>query len=213
MTIAVFKFGYMLETPSIRRYSFMSHPLHRVNDMSSENPIGADNQQGRLESYLSGFADGEGSFSVGVTRRPDLENDFQLVPEFRVSQNSERASVLTLFLDVLGCGTIRQNDRNRESDRTMVYVVRRRSQLRERVIPFFRRNPLLSEKGQTFDIFATIVDAMEVGMHLHRPGFDRLVRLAFQMNGNGRYRRWTLDEVLGIQNPQRLYAEHPSQDG
>jgi len=46
--------------------------------MSSDNPIGADNQQGRLESYLSGFADGEGCFSVGVTRRPGLKGSYQV---------------------------------------------------------------------------------------------------------------------------------------
>src|SRR3970040_134317 len=88
--------------------------------MSSNKPIGADDQQGRLESYLSGFADGEGSFSVGVTRRLDLVNGYQHVPEFRVSQNGERATVLSLYREVLGCGSIRQNDRNRLSDRTLV---------------------------------------------------------------------------------------------
>jgi hypothetical protein len=180
--------------------------------MNSDNPIGADNQQGRLESYLSGFADGEGSFSVGLTRRPDLENGFQLVPEFRVSQNGERANVLELFRATLECGSIRINDRGRSSDRTLVFVVRRRSHLIERVIPFFIRNPLLSSKGETFDLFATIVHEMERGIHLTPPGFERLVRIAFQMNEGGRYRRWTIEEVLGNQNPQRLYAGQGSQE-
>lgn len=27
---AVYKSGYLLETPSIWQYSFMSHPIHRV---------------------------------------------------------------------------------------------------------------------------------------------------------------------------------------
>jgi hypothetical protein len=180
--------------------------------MDSDNPIGADDQQGRLESYLSGFADGEGSFSVGVTRRPELTNGFQLVPEFRVSQNGERATVLSLIREVLGCGSIRLNDRNRLSDQTLVFVVRRRRDLLERVIPFFKRNPLLSEKRTTFDRFATIVIQMEAGVHQSRSGFERLVRLAFEMNGAGRYRRWTLDEVIGTQNPQRLYAGQGRQE-
>ena len=54
---------------------------------------------------------------------------------------------------------------------------------------------------------------MDKGEHLNRQGFERLVRLAFRMNGDGRYRKWPLAEVLGTQNPQRLYAEHLSQDG
>ena len=177
--------------------------------MGSDNPIGADNQQGRLESYLSGFADGEGSFSVGVSRRPDLKFGYQLVPEFRVSQNGERSSVLELFRETLYCGSIRINDRHRASDQTLVFVVRRRSDLLERVIPFFIRNPLLSEKRETFERFAIIVRSMEARNHLESTGFERLVLLAFEMNGEGRYRRWTLEDVLGRQNPQRLYARHP----
>ena len=121
--------------------------------MSSDKPIGADDQQGRLESYLSGFADGEGSFSVGVTRRLDLVNGYQLVPEFRVSQNGERATVLSLYREVLGCGSIRQNDRNRLSDRTLVYVVRRRRELLERVIPLLQtQSTSLREEGHLRDI-------------------------------------------------------------
>jgi len=174
--------------------------------MDSDKPIGADNQQGRLESYLSGFADGEGSFSVGLSRRLDLENGFQLVPEFRVSQNGRRSNVLDLFRETLGCGSIRMNDRSRSSDRTLVFVVRRRKDLSERVIPFFIRNPLLSSKRETFEHFVTIVEAMERDEHLTPFGFERLVRIAFLMNDGGRYRRWTIEEVLGPQNPQRLYA-------
>ena len=37
--------GYMLETPSIRWYSFSVTPSSEDVAMSSENPSGADNQQ------------------------------------------------------------------------------------------------------------------------------------------------------------------------
>jgi hypothetical protein len=169
--------------------------------MGSENPIGADNQQGRLQAYLSGFVDGEGSFSVGVQRRPDLPHGFQLVPEFRVSQNAERSSVLVILRDVLGCGRILENHRGRPSDRSFVLVVRRRTDLLQHVIPFFERNPLLSEKHLSFVSFAEIVRAMARGEHLEWSGFERLVRLAFTMNGEGRYRRWMLEDVVGPREP------------
>src|SRR4051794_26226392 len=67
---AVYKFGYMLETPSILRYEFMSHPLSRVVVMGRDNASGADNQQERLDAYIAGFVDGEGSFHVAVQRNP-----------------------------------------------------------------------------------------------------------------------------------------------
>ena len=119
--------------------------------MESDNRVSEpDNQQGRLESYLSGFADGEGTFSVGATRRPDLLFGFQLVPEFRVSQNEERASVLHVFQRELGCGRIVENHRTRANDRSLVLVVRKRLDLLTKVIPFFRRNPLLLREAKRF---------------------------------------------------------------
>ena len=176
--------------------------------MESDNPIGEpDNQQGRLEAYLSGFVDGEGTFSVGVTRRPDLEFGFQLVPEFRVSQNTERASVLEILRNELGCGRIVENDRHRRNDRAMVLVVRRRSDLIARVVPFFDRNPLLSDKRRSYETFREIVTAMAAGRHHQRASFEELVRMAFTMNGEGRYRKWRLSDVISNQNPQRLHAE------
>ena len=62
--------------------------------MGSENPIGADNQQERLDAYLAGFVDGEGTFHVAVQRNPSTRAGLQLVPEFHVSQNPERREVL-----------------------------------------------------------------------------------------------------------------------
>jgi hypothetical protein len=166
--------------------------------MTSDNPTGEpDDQQGRLDAYLSGFVDGEGCFSVGMQRRPDLPFGYQLIPEFRVSQNAEQATVLQVLRERLGCGRIVENDRRRLNDKTYVLVIRRRSDLLERVVPFFRRSPLLSEKQASFQTFDEIIAAMAAGAHLERGGFERLVRRAFTMNGEGRYRRFTLDDVVG----------------
>jgi hypothetical protein len=178
--------------------------------VGSDNPSGdPDNQQGRLEAYLSGFADGEGTFSIGLTRRPDLPFGFQIVPEFRVSQNGERITVLQVFQATLGCGRLIENDRQRLNDHTFVLVVRRRSDLQNRVVPFFRRNPLISEKRNDFESFATLVMAMADGEHRYRTGFERLVRLAFETNGAGRYRRWQLNEVLYPPEPSETVRRTP----
>src|ERR671919_3211170 len=99
----------MLGHPSIRRYSFLSHPVTRVDDMNSDNPIGADNQQERLNDYLAGYVDGEGSFHVAIQKNPSTKFEWQLVPEFHVSQNPERASILQLLKERLGCGRIQAN--------------------------------------------------------------------------------------------------------
>jgi LAGLIDADG endonuclease len=148
-----------------------------------------DNQQERLNDYLAGYVDGEGSFHVAVQRTPSTRFGWQLVPEFHVSQNPERASILELLQVRLGCGRIRPNARAGGRDRSLVYVVRRREDLMDKVIPFFRAHPILSEKRLEFETFAAIVAAMENREHLSAEGFQRLLNLAVAMNGGGRYRR------------------------
>jgi hypothetical protein len=155
---------------------------------SSDNATGAVNQQERLESYIAGFVDGEGCFHVAIQRNPGTRSGWQLVPEFRISQDVSRAKVLDLARELLGCGSLRENHRN-SHDHTFVLVVCRRQDLVERVIPFFERNPLLSCKQDEFVTFAFIVRAMAEGTHLASEGFERLAARALQMNGGGRYRR------------------------
>src|SRR6266852_2899490 len=61
--------------------------------MDSDNPCGADNQQERLDAYIAGYVDGEGTFHVAVQRNQYTRTGWQLVPEFHVSQNAQgRAS-------------------------------------------------------------------------------------------------------------------------
>jgi hypothetical protein len=182
----------MLETPSIRQYSFVSHPVSTVYGMFSENLPGAVNQQERLDPYIAGFVDGEGSFSVAIQRNPTCRVGWQLLPEFHVSQNPERRQVLDLIQTRLGCGTIRENHRL-SRDITLVLVVRRRADLLHRVLPFFESQPLVSSKQEDFLRFAHIVRAMEAGMHLTTSGYVELRSIALTMNGAGRYRRRYID--------------------
>ena len=156
--------------------------------MSSDNVTSAVNQQERLDPYIAGFVDGEGSFHVAVQRHPTTRLGWQLVPEFHVSQDSSRAEVLHLIRDRLGCGYIRENHCGTR-DTTLVYVVRRRLDLVNQVIPFFEAEPLISGKQREFVTFASIVRSMQAGEHLDAAGFARLRESALAMNGGGRYRR------------------------
>ena len=88
----------MLETPSIRWYSFGVTPSREDVTVSSENPSGADNQQETVRSMFdldprwgAGFVDGEGCFSVSIHRNPGARSTggWQLHPVFHVYQHEE----------------------------------------------------------------------------------------------------------------------------
>ena len=175
----------MLGTPRIPCYQYVRSRRY------GDNVSGADNQQERLDGYLSGYVDGEGSFSIAVNRNPSCRSGFQLVPELHVSQNGDRAQVLELLQERLGgCGYIKPNG---TKDRAVVYVVRKREDLLERVIPFFEGSPLLSPKREDFEKFAYVVRGMAQGRHRTAAGFQELLEVALSMNGGGRFRkvRWT----------------------
>ena len=161
----------------------------------------ADNQQERpddgLCQYVAGFVDGEGSFHVALQRSRFTRLGLQAIPEFHVSQNPERAEVLKLIQQVLGCGYIKANHPGSLRDQSVVLVVRNREDLARRVLPFFERFPLRSSKQREFEAFLTIVKAMEQGKHLTKDGMIRILRRAFAMNGD-RYRKRTMQEYLSV---------------
>lgn len=139
-----------------------------------------------LDGYISGYVDREGSFSITVQRNQTCRLGLQLVPEFHVSQNGDRAQILEHIRERLGCGYVKPNSRR---DRALVYVVRNRAALLELVIPFFERVPLLSAKRADFEKYAHVVKEMGRGHHLSSVGFAELLDVALSMNGNGRYRQ------------------------
>ena len=112
--------------------------------------VGADNQQERLGNYIAGYVDGEGSFHIGIQKSQYVKLGYQLVPEFHVSQNTDRNEVLVLIKEILGCGYIKPNDKNNPNDNSEVLVVRDRKDLTTKVIPFFEQYPIISSKQEDF---------------------------------------------------------------
>ena len=114
-----------------------------------------------------------------------------------MSQNGDRAQVLWLIRERFGgCGYIKRNGLR---DRALVFVVRRRGDLLEQVIPFFEMSPLLSTKQRDFEKFALIVRGMAAGRHRTPSGFDALLKEALSMNGDGRHRRFRWLDVISSQ--------------
>ena len=171
--------------------------------MESENRSGADNQQERPIAsinpwFISGFVDGEGSFHVAFSRRKDLSKGWILIPEFHVSQNRERASVLSEIQSYFDCGYIKENHKERINDVSQVFVVRKRDDLVNKIVPFFEQYPLRSQKKKDFLVFAQIVKAMNTGHHHSLDGFRSLVSQAYEMNGFGKYRKIPLKDVISL---------------
>lgn len=158
--------------------------------------MNADNQQERLDSYIAGYVDGEGSFHIAVQKVAHVRFGYQLAPEFHVSQNLDYAKTLSFIQTRFGCGYVKPNHKKSKTDKSWVFVVRNRNDLLEKVIPFFKRNKLLSPKCEDFEKFAFIVESMDKKIHFTKAGFIKLLRIAFSMNRRGQYRKQKVAKVI-----------------
>src|SRR6185437_4038246 len=90
-----------------------------------------------LPSYISGYVDGEGCFTVSISPRPTLRVGWEVRPSLSVSQNGDRSEVLLAIQEYFGCGSLRPD----RSDLTVKWETRRLANLLTVVIPHFRAYP------------------------------------------------------------------------
>ena len=162
---------------------------------------GADNQQERLSvasipsdlgNYLAGFALGEASFMIVCRPRGDYSRRWKLSAAFNVSQ-TDRAP-LDLFRETLACGTMRK-----AGNGGWYWEVNRLSDIQSRIVPFFKRFPLVGTKAHDFEFFA---QAAELLAKEAMPDADymEILFLREQMNRGGK-RRYTMERILRDYTP------------
>jgi hypothetical protein len=143
-----------------------------------------------VASYISGYFDGEGCFSVAIGPRPKLRVGWEVRPSISVSQNADRSEVLELVADYFGCGSIRPDP----GDNTLKWETRRLDDIVHRVLPHFERFPLMSGKQNDVDLLATVCRMMIDKHHLRGAGLLEIVEIANQMNPSG-VRRYSMAEI------------------
>ena len=179
-----------------------------MDAVDSDNPSGADNQQERPvhAQWVVGFVDGEGCFSVPISRNPTCRSGWQVQPTFTVVQGERSVQVLHMLRSFFGCGQVGRNGRHDNHHEDMWrFCVRRLRDLSDRVIPFFEEHPLLTAKRSDFVRFARVVSIMSQRGHLVPAGLSEIAALVSQMN-----RRQSRPVYW---NPQRPYASHLFNDG
>jgi hypothetical protein len=165
----------------------------------------ADNQQERLSvaeipdsigNFLAGFALGEASFMVVCRPRGDYGKGWKISAAFNVSQK-DRAP-LDLFRETLACGSMRK-----AGNGGWYWEVNRLSDIRGRILPFFRRFPLVGTKADDFELFASAVDLL-AKPSLSEADYIQVLLLRERMNRGGK-RRYTTERILRDYTPSLLF--------
>jgi LAGLIDADG endonuclease len=183
----------MLGHPRIPHYS--SIPSGRYCD----NVTGADNQQERLSSnesrrwFVAGVVEGEGSWCLSIKRHPTATLGFYVQPEFFVYQHRRRRELLETVQEVFGCGRIWPKPGNPD---VLVFAINSRANISAHVLPFMRRYMRFSSRRSDMELFEDAMGLFERGLHRQPEGLATIVRIAYAMNGDGKQRRRSIDEVL-----------------
>ena len=150
-----------------------------------------------LFNYFAGFVEGEGCFSVSIKPHKQMKFGWVIDPMFSIYQHKNNQGILELFQNELKCGYITTKG---SKPNISVLIVDNRRTIEEKIIPFFKKYRFLGTKWTDFLLFSQIVNLMTNKKHLEKEGIIEIVKLAFQMNQQGKGRKYTADEIISNLN-------------
>jgi len=165
----------------------------------SENASSGDNQQETVKwleripkdigYYISGFVDGEGSFNISIRKHSGYKLGWKTSLTFNVSQKGDKS--LKLLREIFECGYVRCR-----WDNLYYFEILDFEKIINRVIPFFLKFHLRSEKQNDFDIFRQVAELMKKSEHLTVYGIEKILKLRSPMNYGGKNRRLKSKDIL-----------------
>lgn len=137
--------------------------------------------------YVVGLVDGEGSFTFYV-RDPDVKRTsvrrVMVEPKFYIKLIERDKDVLYSVKDFFGCGSIYfQKDTRPNHQQCYRYEVFRWEDLQSIIIPFFKEHALqFYSKRNDFEIFCSMMELLEKGVHKTESGLRELLGLKQRMH-------------------------------
>ena len=144
-------------------------------------------------SYISGFTDGEGTFSVSFSQCLRLKTRIEARPSFSISQHKRSKEILLKIKKHFSVGRIRFCKR----DQNYKYEVRSIDDLTKIIIPHFQKYPLFTQKKKDFEIFVDICKMMSKSLHLEASHLTEIIEKAYLMNESGK-RKYSKQKLLSL---------------
>ncbi len=147
-----------------------------------------------IKSYITGFVDGEGCFTVSFSLRSKMKYKIEVRPSFSVSQNKKSKEIIFLLHNYFACGGVRFS----KNDQNYKYEVRSISDLVKTIIPHFKKYPLKTAKKLEFDKFTEICQLIYSSHHLSQAGLTKIIKLSEDLNvsGSKKYNRNDLLKMI-----------------
>ena len=137
--------------------------------------------------YVSGFIDGEGSFSVSIGKHKTLKRGFEVRPEFEIELRKDDQEILERIVITIGIGRIYdcQYDRYGWYPHSK-YKITSIWDMKEYLFPFLDKYPLQAKKAKSYLLFKEIVLMLCEKKHLSDEGFNKIVKIRERLRALGK---------------------------
>ncbi len=163
--------------------------LDRRNNPKLILPFGKERiQRKKLNpNYVSGFIDGEGSFSVSIGKHKTLKRGFEVRPEFEIELRKDDQEILERLLVTIGIGRIYDCSYERYGWYPHAkYKITSIWDMKEYLFPFLDKYPLQAKKAKSYVLFKEIVLMICEKKHLCDEGFNKIVKLRDELRALGK---------------------------
>ena len=152
-----------------------------------------------MNSYVTGFVDGEGCFMISFSLREKLKTGIEVRPSFSVSQHKRSKDTILFLRDFFKCGGVRFSKR----DQNYKFEVRSIDDLMEIIIPHFEKFPLQTCKKEEFERFKKICQLIYSNHHLNQDGLITILELSRRVNTSGN-KKYDREDLLRIASKMKV---------
>nr|ADZ76450.1 LAGLIDADG homing endonuclease [Leptographium terebrantis] len=132
-----------------------------------------------LNWYICGLVDAEGSFGVNVVKHAANKTGYAVLTYFEIAMNSKDKQLLELIKKTID---LECNIYHNPSDDTLKFKVSNIEQIVNKIIPFFEKYTLFSQKRGDFILFCKVVELIKNKEHLTLNGLMKILSIKAAMN-------------------------------
>lgn len=136
--------------------------------------------------WVAGFVSGEGSFNISIGKSSNTKTGYKVGLRFQITQHSRDTELLKLFIDYFNCGGIYSPSHPRKdkvrNPEIVNYIVSNLSEISDKIVPFFKKYPILGNKELDFADFYKALNLIKNKKHLEESGLYKIKELKQGMN-------------------------------
>lgn len=133
--------------------------------------------------YVCGFTDGEGCFTIVISKHKQKKLGLDARLHFQIELRDDDESILRDIQETLECGHIYHLNYEKYGWHPHVELkVSAIKEIKEKLIPFFKKNQLRGKKRQSFELFVQAAEIFYSKEHLTIEGINKLYKIRENMN-------------------------------